>query len=37
MLTQPADLAKLIATIVQLPNNACVAEIMVNFQHEDMV
>ena len=37
MLTQPADLAKLIATIVQLPNNACVAEILVNFQHEDMV
>ena len=37
MLTQPADLAKLVATIVQLPNTACVAEILVNFQHEDMV
>ncbi len=37
MMTQPADLARLVATIVQLPNNATVAEILVNFQHEDMV
>ncbi|HEV2606041.1 MAG TPA: SDR family NAD(P)-dependent oxidoreductase [Microvirga sp.] len=36
-MTQPEDLARLVATVVGLPNNATVAELLVNWQHEDMV
>lgn len=36
-MTQPEDLARLVATVVQLPNNATVAELLVNWQHEDML
>ena len=33
-MTQPEDLARLVATIVSLPNTASVAEILVNCRHE---
>ena len=33
---QPDDLAELVATALTLPNNAVVAEILVNYQLEDM-
>jgi len=33
---QPADLAELVATAIALPNNAVVAEILVNCRLEDM-
>lgn len=32
---QPEDLAELVATVIALPNNAAVAELMVNWRHED--
>lgn len=34
-MTQPADLAELVATILALPNNASVAELLVNCRLED--
>ena len=33
---QPADLAELVATVLALPNNAVVAELLVNCRLEDM-
>ena len=33
---QPADLAELVATALALPNNAVVAELLVNCRLEDM-
>lgn len=36
-MTDPADLAELVATIVSLPNTASVAELLVNCRLEDMV
>jgi NAD(P)-dependent dehydrogenase (short-subunit alcohol dehydrogenase family) len=36
-MTQPEDLARLVAAVVQLPNTAAVAELLVNWQHEDML
>jgi NADP-dependent 3-hydroxy acid dehydrogenase YdfG len=33
---QPADLAELVLTALTLPNNAVVAEILVNYTLEDM-
>jgi NADP-dependent 3-hydroxy acid dehydrogenase YdfG len=34
-MTQPADLARLVATVLALPNNASVAELLVNCRLED--
>ena len=34
---QPDDLAELVATVMALPNNASVAELLVNCRYEDMV
>lgn len=34
-MTQPADLAELVATVLALPNNATVAELLVNCRLED--
>jgi NADP-dependent 3-hydroxy acid dehydrogenase YdfG len=34
---QPEDLAELVATVMALPNNASVAELMVNCRFEDML
>jgi NADP-dependent 3-hydroxy acid dehydrogenase YdfG len=36
-MTQPADLAELVASVIALPNNAAVAELLVNCRLEDMV
>ena len=36
-MTDPADLAELVATLVALPNTASIAELMVNCRLEDMV
>ncbi len=36
-MTDPADLARLVAMIVQLPNNAAIAELMVNCRYEHML
>lgn len=36
-MTQPADLARLVATVLALPNNASVAELLVNCRLEDML
>ncbi|MCS6853434.1 MAG: SDR family NAD(P)-dependent oxidoreductase [Elioraea sp.] len=36
-MTDPADLAELVATVIALPNNASVAELLVNCRLEDMV
>ena len=36
-MTNPADLAKLVATVVALPNNAAVAELLVNCRYENML
>lgn len=36
-MTQPADLAQLVATVLALPNNASVAELLVNCRLEDML
>lgn len=35
-MTQPADLASLIANTIDMPNTASVAEILVNCRHEDL-
>jgi hypothetical protein len=34
-MTDPADLAVLVETVLLLPNNAAIAELLVNCQHED--
>ncbi|MBM3573512.1 MAG: SDR family NAD(P)-dependent oxidoreductase [Alphaproteobacteria bacterium] len=36
-MTQPEDLAELVATVIALPNNASVAELLVNCRYEEMV
>lgn len=36
-MTQPQDLAELVATIVRLPNNAAVSELLVHCQYEPML
>jgi NAD(P)-dependent dehydrogenase (short-subunit alcohol dehydrogenase family) len=36
-MSRPEDVAELIATIVRLPNNAAIAEMLVNCRHEDML
>lgn len=36
-MTSPADLAKVVATIIALPNTASIAEVVVNCRLEDMV
>ena len=36
-MTQPADLAALVETLMRLPNTAAVAELLVNCRHEDML
>jgi NAD(P)-dependent dehydrogenase (short-subunit alcohol dehydrogenase family) len=36
-ITDPADLAKLVATVVALPNTAAVAELLVNCRYEHML
>lgn len=36
-MTDPDDLAALIATVIALPNTASIAELIVNCRHEDMV
>ena len=36
-MTDPADLARLVATVVALPNNAAVAELLVNCRYEHML
>jgi NADP-dependent 3-hydroxy acid dehydrogenase YdfG len=36
-MTHPADLAKLVATVVALPNTAAVAELLVNCRYEHML
>ncbi|MGX5732896.1 SDR family NAD(P)-dependent oxidoreductase [Bosea thiooxidans] len=36
-MTQPADLAELVATVLALPNNATIAELLVNCRLEDML
>jgi hypothetical protein len=36
-MTQPEDLAELAATLLALPNNASVAEIIINRRLEDML
>jgi NADP-dependent 3-hydroxy acid dehydrogenase YdfG len=33
---QPDDLAELVATVLALPNNASIAELLVNCRFEDM-
>jgi hypothetical protein len=35
-MTQPEDLALLIANTIAMPNTASVAEILVNCRHEDL-
>jgi NAD(P)-dependent dehydrogenase (short-subunit alcohol dehydrogenase family) len=37
LMTNPVDLAELVATVVALPNTASIAELLVNCQLEDMV
>lgn len=36
-MTQPADLAELVATLLRLPNNAAVSELLVHCQYEPML
>lgn len=36
-MTDPADIAKLVATVVALPNNAAIAELLVNCRYEHML
>lgn len=36
-MTEPADLAALVATVIALPNTATVAELLVNCRLGDMV
>jgi NAD(P)-dependent dehydrogenase (short-subunit alcohol dehydrogenase family) len=33
----PEDIAELVACVLALPNNAAIAELLVNMRHEDMV
>jgi NADP-dependent 3-hydroxy acid dehydrogenase YdfG len=34
---QPEDLAEMVAYLIALPNNAGIAEVLVNMRHEDML
>jgi len=34
---QPEDLAEMVAYLIALPNNAAIAEVLVNMRHEDML
>ena len=34
---QPENLAELVRTVIELPNNAAVAELLVNCRREDML
>jgi NADP-dependent 3-hydroxy acid dehydrogenase YdfG len=36
-MTDPADLARLVATVIALPNTAAVAELLVNCRYEHML
>jgi hypothetical protein len=36
-MTDPVDLGELVATVMALPNNASIAELLVNCRLEDMV
>ncbi len=36
-MTDPGDIAALVETLLRLPNNAAIAELLVNCQHEDML
>jgi NAD(P)-dependent dehydrogenase (short-subunit alcohol dehydrogenase family) len=36
-MTDPADIARLVATVVALPNTAAVAELLVNCRYEHML
>ncbi len=33
----PAEIAELVATVLSLPNNAAVAELLVNMRYEEML
>jgi NAD(P)-dependent dehydrogenase (short-subunit alcohol dehydrogenase family) len=35
-MTQPGDIARLVANTIEMPNSASVAEILVNCRHEDL-
>ena len=37
LMSDPADLAELVATVLALPNTASIAELLVNCRLEDMV
>jgi hypothetical protein len=37
LMSDPADLAELVATVIALPNTAAIAELLVNCRREDMV
>jgi NAD(P)-dependent dehydrogenase (short-subunit alcohol dehydrogenase family) len=37
LMSDPADLAELVATVIALPNTAAIAELLVNCRLEDMV
>jgi NADP-dependent 3-hydroxy acid dehydrogenase YdfG len=36
-MVQPEDLAELVACVLALPNNAAIAELLVNMRYEDML
>ena len=36
-MTQPADLAEMVETVLRLPNNASVSELLVHCQYEPML
>ena len=36
-MSRPEDIAALIESVLRLPNNATVAELLVNCRHEDML
>jgi NADP-dependent 3-hydroxy acid dehydrogenase YdfG len=35
-MSQPEDIARLVANTIEMPNSASVAEILVNCRHEDL-
>ena len=35
-MTQPADVARVVANAIDMPNTASVAEILINCRHEDL-
>jgi NADP-dependent 3-hydroxy acid dehydrogenase YdfG len=37
LMSDPADIAELVATVIALPNTAAIAELLVNCRLEDMV